>query len=393
MIFSKQQENIRTSDPYPAYVAPAYVKPGEALQPLIRRLRAYDQHRHKLWTEGGRLIDFASISDLLKEPVCIHGNRGKHEVSLTDHAAMRTMLYDVGAGKVHHQVRQVAGQWPVYYLCRTRNDYWSEYSLIVEDLYRSPDYPMADERFASLMHFGHETRFLRMSLFRQKMLEQDTGKKGANETYADCVIYNLGRYIFQAAWHEDQRPAVLCARSFDMPKFREAVELLYLCLSGEICALRSAISESMIHFVTEIYPHEAILRFLQRLPELEGHMLNDIPQLALKFYARLSASFTQFLTTEVRWGWSNTKMPLYKAVFGNIKRMEMVAAACNSDNAVRNAATVLEGESESIINAIITLGNDVDAVCASGMHSFLLADDRPKQSKLRQMLRWGKKHR
>ena len=43
-------------------------------------------------------------------------------------------------------VRQLDSRMPVYFLCRLRKDYWSEYSLIVEDLYRSPGYPLTDER-------------------------------------------------------------------------------------------------------------------------------------------------------------------------------------------------------------------------------------------------------
>ena len=169
-------------------------------------------------------------------------------------------MNQIGRFDLHMNIRMLDTGMPVYYICRVERDYWMEYSLIVEDLYRSPSYTWQDDRFAKLMYMGHEIYFLRLSLFRKSLTEllSDQENGIADKREVDEYIYRLGRYIFQAAWHEDQRPGMLTAEHFGLAKFYHAIELLYLCLSGELCQLRSTIDDRLLSFFEKAYPQPAI---------------------------------------------------------------------------------------------------------------------------------------
>ena len=337
-----------------AYARP-WAQARQGLTPIIARLKAFDHQLQKLQTEGGRLSDFAYLRDALTGKVLVSGAYRKHEAALVDRAGLRAALADVGAG-LHLEVRQIDGQWPAYYFCRTRQDYWADYSLIVEDLYRSPGYPTMDDRFARLMWGGHESYYLRVSMFRAHVLQMLTeeGLDGDRlEEAVDEVLYALGRHVFQAAWHEDQRPGALCAQHLGMPQFKQAVELLYLCLSGELCDLRSAVDGLVLRFFETGYPHPAIHRFLELLPGMDGEALNRIPKDALALYARLSRAFTRFLNTEVVWSRRGIAAPLYKIVFANFARLDVVSADLTHCDVLRAAVEKIEEESRQIIDCAI----------------------------------------
>lgn len=310
------------------------------LQPLLEHLALYDARRRTLEVEGGDLADVRAVTELLTRRVALRGRYGERQAALADPAGLRAALADLGHGDLHADIRQRPSGMPVYYLCRVCRDYWSEYSLVVEDLYRSAGYPMLDERFVRLMAGGHETYYLRLSQFR--------GAAGGESDEADDLLYHAGRHVFQAAWHEDQRPGVLIAGAFGLRSLREAVEVLYLCLSGELCALRGATDARLLAFFESAYPQPAIRSFLVRLGGLDGAAINGLPRCALGLYARLSAALGRFLAIEVPWGHRRTRVPLYKLVFANLARLGAVAAALAGEPPVGAAARRLEEEAAAI---------------------------------------------
>ena len=327
----------------------------KALEPLIIQIKRYDSLRQKLNYDGGRVSDFSKIAEILSRKITFKGSYPSHEIALTDRSALRTMLNDVGYGSLHLDVRLLESQWPVYYLCRIRRDYWSAYSLIVEDIYMSPNYPMTDERFVKLMDVGHEMYYLRLSHFREGVAKM-LGKNGKDSQWkVDEILYELGRHVFQAAWHEDQRPGILIAEHFGLRHFQRAIELLYLCLSGELCELRGAVSKQMIRFFEEFYPQPPICTLLKQLTLLDGKELNEIPQKALKLYSRLSRAFSRFLQMEVTWSNRRAVLPLYKLIFGNFYRMKLVAEALRENSEVSRGKEELEKESHIIIDKIMGL--------------------------------------
>ena len=131
------------------------LEPRAALAPLLELLTAYDKLRHKLEAKGGDLAELRQLTALLNQPVRIAGRYQPHRVQLTQQTPLRQALWDIDYD-LHFDIRQLPSRLPVYYLCRTRSDYWSAYSLVVEDFYRSPGYPLADDRFVRLMRGSKE---------------------------------------------------------------------------------------------------------------------------------------------------------------------------------------------------------------------------------------------
>ena len=332
------------------------IRPGDArkaLQPILDHIRHYDALRLKLEREGGSLSDVTTITKLLSRTIIVKGIYRTCETSLTNQAGIRAALFDIGNYDLHLDVRQLPSGMPVYYLCRIRRDYWSEYSLIVEDLYQSSGYPMVDERFVRLMDGSHEMYYLHLSQFRDSVKATSKDKSDSSELKIDDIIYNAGRHVFQAAWHEDQRPGVLTATHFDLVHFNRAIELLYLCLSGELCELRNATNQTLLSFFETTYPQPVIRAFLELLGGLDGAAINELPRKALKLYARLSAAFGRFLAVEVKWGHRQATVPLYKLVFGSFSRLALVAKGLKDDKHISEAAQKLEQESQAIATEIV----------------------------------------
>lgn len=328
----------------------------DAVAPLVEKLKSYDKLRVALATQGGQISDLQRVTNLLKDPITLKGHFRSEKVALTDANELRRALGNLGIVGLKLQVRMLPYGMPVYYLCRPQRDSWSEYSLVVEDLYMSPGYPLLDVRFAKLMHWGHESYFIRLSPFRTQALSMLRGKFSASEKDVDDLLYQLGRHIFQAAWHEDQRPGILTAECLGLTNFRRAVELLYLCLSGELCELRSNISVDMEDFFVQIYRQPAIHTFLRRLRHLEGSEIDKVPQKALRLFSNLSRHFGKFFALEVPWGETSNQVPLYKLIFSNLSRLELIKEMLADNDAVCEGREKLEAVAESTL-AEINEGN------------------------------------
>ncbi|MBN2372928.1 hypothetical protein JXL19_03970 [bacterium] len=338
------------------YNKPSPPETVRALKPLINQFRSYDMLRTGLEEKGGHIKDLKKISEILKTEFNIRGNYRNHTVTLIDQSSIYSMLYDVGDFDLHLNIRQLDTGMPVYYLCRSCMDYWEQYGLIVQDIYKSPGYPIDDERFVKLMNAGHEVFALRLSWFREPVLKglAKNGIKDDTERQVDRILYNTGRYVFQSAWHEDQRLGVKVSIHFGLENFLHCVELLYLCLNAELCELRSSIDDDMMLFFDQIYPQPAIHSFLKKtLKNLDGGQLNEIPQKALSLYSRLSISFSQFLDTEISWGYHRIRIPLYKIIYGNFYQLDIVGRILREDHEVKNGAARLESDSQAIIREIL----------------------------------------
>jgi hypothetical protein len=328
---------------------------SEHLNSLIDQIRQYDHYRRKLEQEGGTVRDIHDVTELLTRDVVIPDRYGgTRSVRLSDQQALRTAVRSAGNWDARVEVRQLNSRMPVYYLCRVRWDTWAEYSLITEDLYRSPGYPSTDERFVMLMHGGHEQHYLRLSHFRSDVAARMPPSELA-ELAVDEALYDVGRYVFQAAWHDDQRVGMITANHFGLNRFRQAVELLYLCLGGELCELRQAIDDSMRDFFETVYPQKAIRAFLDELKRMDGRALNAIPREALTLYARLSREFARFVQTKVFWGDRSVETPLYKLLLANLNRLENVSSKLTGQTAVRLATERLEQAAGQVVNRILEI--------------------------------------
>ena len=340
----------------------------DRLAPLLRRLRTYDTLRRKLQQDGGRIDDVRRLTRMLASPLPIKSPHSERTVSLTARKELRRALSAIGRGRLHLQIRRLDCGMPAYYLCRTRRDYWREYSLVVEDLYCSPGFPLGDGRFVQLMDFGHEKYHLRLAPFRDAAGEIIGGRAEPTRRELDDFLYEVGRHVFQAAWHDDQRIGILAARHFDLPTFSRAIELLYLCLSGELCELRSAVDQDILRFFETVYPQPPLHRFLDRLTDMDGQTLNEIPRRALRLYTALAGDFSRFLQTEVR-RTTRTTLPLYKLLFSNMTRLETIASELEDNKAVQTAAQTLEQSAQNTVRQIIEPEQQEDPP-STGIFSF-----------------------
>ena len=326
---------------------------AEVIAPLIEQLQSYDAMRLQLENKGGHIHLLEQLTTILTKPIVVLTRWGEESACLADQKSLRELIRSTGRFQLHLDVRKLDHGLPVYYLFRKEEDYWFDYSLIVEDLYQSPGFPLMDERFVKLMRMGHEEYALRLSQFRPQLSHVYSAREKIDEKWYDRLLYQVGRYVFQAAWHDDQRPGFLTARSFALRQFRQALELLYLCLSGELCELRSAVDDDLLLFFDKVYPQPAILHFVKKLIKMEGSEINDIPQATLSLYAKLSLAFNRFLSTKVTWGIHPCTSPLFKLVFANLNRLDMVADRVGKEGAVTEAAKQLEQTAGDIIGCIL----------------------------------------
>jgi len=325
-----------------------------AIEPFVKQLFKYDRLRKQIEDIGGTLNLPVMIINTLNEEFSVKGLRHSHKIALTHQESIRSMLLDLGEFECKLQVRKLNTGMPVYYFCLTEMDYRLTYSLILEDIYQSSEYPIFDERFVKIMHLGHEVYFLRLSMFRQKtltMLDKEQ-TESAQAKQVDEILGKVGRHIFQAAWHEDQFVGMAAANHFELAWFRWAIELLYLCLSGELCDLRRIINKDVQQFFVEVYPQPPISNFLSLLNQLDGEALSRVPQIALKLYPKLSRDFGSFLRVDLPWGKSKIPTPLFKLLFGNFWRLDMICNEIGQNEELRQAGQLLEKQSQEVIQKL-----------------------------------------
>jgi hypothetical protein len=324
-----------------------------AIRELVVHIEAYDKLRLQIQDNGGTLKDLQRISDHLNQSVCLASPYGSLAVALVDQEELKSALKKVD-WNLHLDVRQNHLGMPLYYLCRTHDDIFGRYRLIVEDYVKSADYIFDDARFVKLMLLGHEVYYLRLSQFRDDaecefVRETLNGRDGQ----VDTVLYDVGRYVLGSAWHEDQILGIVCARHFKLTKFHQAIELLYLILSGEPSEIRCAVNDDMLTFFDIIYPQRSIQLFLMNLNRMQGYELSRLPVVALSFYKELSVAFSRFLSVSVPWGFFKNPISLWKIVYGNYYRLEIVAKALDDDPGLKNAAQKLEDAADHIISKLV----------------------------------------
>lgn len=330
------------------------------LQPVLARIREYDAERLRLEKRGGDLRDLARITEIMKNPVTVQTLYGSTILSLADQQRLQSAISAIDCD-LHLEVRQLQTMMPVYYLSRLNRDFWSEYRLIVEDLYMSPGFPLHDERFVKLMKFGHEVYHLRLSQFRPGVARIAAVNPGDSAARIDLILMDLGRNIFQAAWHDDQRLGMSAAVEWGLPEFRQTIELLYLCLSGELCELRSMINPDMKRFFEEVYPHPPIRSLLEQLPGLDGERLTELPRQAAILYRELSLAFTRFLSSEIAWGWQRRPLPLWKILYANFSRLALAGKELRDEATFIHGAGSLEEESHRVVRKILACGDSIHA--------------------------------
>jgi hypothetical protein len=323
-----------------------------ALAPLVENLSEYDRMRVEMEQSGGPVLKLKRLAAKLKAKIELGDGDRKRSVSLNDPAGLHSALVDVGGVDLVLNVRLLPHGMPVYYLCRTRGRWWTDYPFVIEEYHVSPGYPFHDARFVKLMQSGHEANHLRIAPFRGE-IPRILGDDERDDSAVDRLISDLGNHVLQAAWHEDQWPGVAAAETFGMRRFKHAIELLYLCLSGELSGMRNRISGPLLRFFDEVYPQPAIRAFLPMLDAMDGGHTRDLPDRALNQVVRLGSAFSRFLNTETPWGKRGAMIPVSKILFANFSRLDAVKGRLLQDAAVVKAAAELDELSADVIENIL----------------------------------------
>lgn len=316
---------------------------------LLNRLRTIDDLRSVLEREGGSREDVETMTGLLRDEVEIEGRHSVRSVKLNQPHEVRWALEDLVPGCVF-DVRRLESALPGYYLARECSDRWRQGAVIVEDLHRSVGYPISDERFVTRMQGGRERAELRLSHFRREMsqvLDTDIGAQIVDER-----LFEVGASVLESCWHEDQWLAFALAEVLEVEELRFAVELLYLCLGGDLYDLRTRASPALSTFFDAVYPQPALARLTSMLPSLETDFLERLRRDAELGYQRIKKVFANLLATEVRWGPRFDTVPLWKPVYANLPRLEVVARRLRVQKKVQKSLyelrTVATGVCEQI---------------------------------------------
>lgn len=311
------------------------------LDPLFDVLKEYDSVRMKLREKGGRFLDLENLSNILQREINLKEGAAP-DLSLINQKALKRTLGHFENGDLVLDIRQQEYGLPLYYICKVQNDYHSTYNSVVEDLYISPDYTFTDPRLVKLMDWGHQYIFLRLSPYRGKFISACKKELKSDDMNFDKQLSRIGSQVLQYAWNEDQNIGIHCSEKFGLPVFRRAVELVYLCLTADLCDLRSNTDTIFLKFFDQVYQQPAILGFLQGIQNA-----NDLPVMSLQQKARISYTnllriFNKLLTCKVVWGAARQAIPLYKLVFANMFRLDLVWQEIENNQSVRDAAGQLE---------------------------------------------------
>jgi hypothetical protein len=317
---------------------------------MLGQFEEYEGQFLSLAEKGGSVQDIRRLTGLLGQPFVLRGPCGEAEARLGDPVSVKNALTHAGQYDVHLEVRRIDLGLPAYYLSRVRKDYWEAYGLVVEDLYRSSRYPIDEPRFIRLMDAGRNTYFLRLSDFREPVSRMLGEERSAVRPRTDSLLYTLGRYVLQGAWHIDQRFAFMVAKAFDLPNLQEVIELSYFCLSCDLGALRRHLNGDVLRFFNDVYPNKALSSLIARLPHLNGSQFSALSQCALECYVDITALFNEFLRTTVQWqAPPSDETPLWKLILANMGRLPIISTPASLQESILAARTRLESGAATCI--------------------------------------------
>ncbi|MCB2203199.1 hypothetical protein KQI65_00510 [bacterium] len=319
---------------------------------LIIHLRTLDNLRMKLERIGGTVRTLEEFHELLRLPVQIASSRGSVQCSLADRDRLRHLLYEIGGGSVHLDIRQSNDSGlPIFFLCRTTPTHIT-CPVILEEFHASPGYHFTDARFKTLRILGEKQVCLRVARFREK-----TGDFFGYEfdRANDVLLQDLGVYLLSAMWDELQRPAfILCdALNPALSHFQEATELTSLAWTADPTTLSSRVTPHILRFFRDVYPREAIARFLETLETLSGAHRRKIPARAEKLHFALEESYTTFLETPVPWSSVRSSVPIWKILYANLNRMTTLHGVLQENQPLMEAAAELDSIAEEIIGEFL----------------------------------------
>jgi len=330
----------------------------KCIDALVDRLSHYDEALGRLRKEGGKVRDLVGLTSLLDKPLPWADPYWRsEELKLSKVPQLRSALRFVCPG-TRLDIRTGRHGFPIYYLYRTSTDFFGNYSLVLEDFFRSEEYSFADplwEHFVATTSFGYALRLLRVSSYRTAAaaIAQGQGNTAPpptapansrssassgeianrksqieNRQSPDGLLFVAGRYFLDSAFHEDQRCAVAVASLLGLDRFKQAVELLYLCLGANLSTLRELCSGKyavpLQEFFEKCHHNPWIRRLVVHLGEARGDQLTTIRERAAQLYPELAASFARFSSQTGAFKDIGPGVALYKVVIAYYRRLDLL---------------------------------------------------------------------
>lgn len=326
------------------------------IAPLLRRLEQYDALRRDLECRGGSCDDLQCLVKLLRNKITCgtgaidqeHDQERNGCPALEDPEGVRRFVELDPSAALRFDVRMNERAWPVFFIGRVWGDGSSGFTPVIEEVYRSPGYRTADERFIRFIGNGREESQLNLSPLRGAADRMIDGNVRDRSPACDALLVEAGRCVLRAAWHEDQSPGILIADRFGIAGLRETIETVYLCLNAETRFLRGESHPMLLAFFEKVYRQPLIRTFIEIVRNCDGHALGRLERGAREAYARLQASLGRFLAREVKGGNGATRLPLCKFVFANFSRLHAVAGMLGDDRDFAAARRRLSAESRRI---------------------------------------------
>ena len=323
------------------------VDPAALLSPLVEQLRSVEVLQRSLRKTGGTVADVRRLGRLLREEIVLQvPYEGPTRVSLTEPATLRNTLAAVSPG-IRLDIRTDGSGLPSYYLYRTSSDYFGVFSLILEDYHRFKafdDFGGVWDPVTSTSRHGAVERLLRLSPLRREAeivcrelsrgivtptapdpLSGWVDSRADRRASLDQLLYDAGRLVFDAAWHDDQRLAFATCELLDMPRFRCTLELLYLCLGGDLTRLRAVGGGRRGAALTSLfrrgYPQPAIVALVRRLADGDGAAVSIARRDAEVAWRRLARLFSGLMQSTGGMVGYPGDTPLYKIVLASWRRI------------------------------------------------------------------------
>ena len=304
----------------------------EFLTPFIEHLKKADEIIHCVLYEKASLRALSELSALLKEEKSFDTEFYTRKFSLAEHKKIEEALFSTGLYDTSFDIRRTTMKMPAWYLCEAKTSYYGNYGIIIADYYRSENYKNDDPRFVRLMNHGHEVYFIRMSPFRDDVMKMTGENNNGNSRKTDMLLQDIGHHFLQYVWHEDQVIGWKVSEHFGLPRFREAMELIYFNLGADFCDVRQHINDHVKQFFSEVYNQEAMVDMISRIEKSEGSEFKGLEMKSRRWYSELNTAVQELLQVKVDWGlMEKTAIPLYKVVFSNIFRLDMISKSLKNE--------------------------------------------------------------
>ena len=283
------------------------------LNSIIERLQLYDQCLDSFKFTKQYL---KRLNEILNQPFdwqqSLDEKYFKGTVNLCNPKGLRDVLYEID-----YNLGLDIKRWknfPVFFLYRYKYDSFLQHYVILEEVYRSKNYPGSEQRFLRLRAQSSERNFLNSVPYRTTIQRLLRGKKKRSD-FEKKINYslNLVAEVLNLAWDEDFELTRRLCMHLKINHIVEAMELIHLILGTEDFSWLRERPTIVTDFFVKEYGHPHIGAFLNKVKELDHREWTSLVDQAKRDYIQLKVSISKLFKLDVSNGSHN--LPLWKWVF------------------------------------------------------------------------------